>query len=81
MKFNISQFIHFPIFAISFFIGVFIIYFVGLHQMRKIYVYPTPETVDALQYKDSANNCFTVKHTQVRCPANADAIKKIPVAI
>jgi hypothetical protein len=78
---NLTKFINIPVFAISFAIGVFVIYYIGFNQMRKIYVYPTPDNIDALQYKDHANNCFTVKHTPVQCPIDGSQTHKIPVAV
>lgn len=45
---------------------------------RKIYVYPTPENVDLLQYKDKAGNCFSYKAVDVGCPKNDSQLAKIP---
>lgn len=80
MNYGILKYINLPIFSLSFVIGVIAVYIMGQNQKRKIYVYPTPETIDALQYKDHANNCFTVKHTNVKCPIDAEKINVIPVA-
>ena len=46
---------------------------------RKIYVYPTPENIGVLQYKDKADNCFQFKQEEVVCPTNESEIEKIPV--
>ena len=46
--------------------------------MRKIYVYPTPENADVLQYRDKTGNCFSIKQKEVKCPANANDIAKVP---
>jgi hypothetical protein len=45
---------------------------------RKIYVYPTPENVDALQYRDKTNSCFSLAQKEVSCPTNENEIAKIP---
>ena len=72
------KFISIPVFVISFAFGVFAVYLLTQNQMRKVYVYPTPDNIDALQYKDNTNTCFTVKQTPVHCPADASKISKIP---
>ena len=42
-----------------------------------IHVYPTPDNVDQLEYKDKANNCFKFDVSEVTCPADKKLIKKI----
>ena len=71
-----SKYINIPVFIISFAIGMLFVY---LYQpdKRVVYVYPTPESVDLLQYKDSTGSCFHFKQTEVKCPAN-DKIAKMP---
>ena len=75
---KIFKYINLPVFAISFAIGVFVVSFLGQNQTRKVYVYPTPETLDSIQYKDSTDTCFTVTHNQVKCPTDTSKISKIP---
>jgi hypothetical protein len=72
------KYINIKIFLISLAIGLFAVY-VTMPDMRKIYVYPTPENVDILQYKDKASNCFRFKQKEVSCPKNESKISKIPV--
>jgi hypothetical protein len=71
-----SKYVNIPVFVASFAIGMLFVY---LYQedKRVIYVYPTPETVDLLQYRDSTGACFQFKQTQVKCPAD-DQISKMP---
>lgn len=76
---GLFKYINIPVFALSFAIGVYFVSFLGENQVRKIYVYPTPETLDSIQYKDSTDTCFSVKHNQVKCPKDASKIHKIPV--
>jgi hypothetical protein len=47
--------------------------------MRKIYVYPTPENIDILQYRDSTDSCFKFKQEEVDCPTDESEISSIPV--
>ena len=77
MKMNLIKFINIPVFLISFAIGVFVVY-VLLGDSRKIYVYPTPENVDLMQYRDKTNTCFGYKQVEVPCPTDESQISKIP---
>jgi len=74
----ISKYIDVPVFIISLIVGVLIMYYT-MPDLRTIYVYPTPENVDLLQYKDKTGTCFSYKEHEVPCPSNASKIAKIPV--
>jgi hypothetical protein len=74
---SIFKYINFPVFIISLAIGLFFVY-VFDDDMRTIYVYPTPENADLIQYKDATDTCFSVKQTKVSCPSNSAEISKIP---
>lgn len=67
-----------PAFLISLAFGIFAVY-IFLPDMRKIYVYPTPENVDILQYRDKTGHCFKFEQKEVSCPKNENDISKIPV--
>jgi hypothetical protein len=75
---NIFKYINVRLFLLSLVIGLFVIY-ITMPDTRKIYVYPTPENVDILQYKDKTNSCFNFKQNEVPCPSSEDKITKIPV--
>jgi hypothetical protein len=77
-KFNIFKYINVPVFVISLAVGIFMVY-VTMPNNRIIYVYPTPENVDILQYKDKSETCFQVKESEVTCPSNEKDIASIPV--
>ena len=65
-------------FIISLAFGLFAVY-ITMPDTRKIYVYPTPENIDVLQYKDKTDTCFQFKQNEVDCPKNDNEITKIPV--
>lgn len=71
------QFINLPVFIVSFAIGVLFVYLYNDDE-RTIYVYPTPENVDLLQYKDATGHCFYFTQTEVACPKDASKIAKLP---
>jgi hypothetical protein len=72
-----AKYINFPVFLISLAFGIFAVY-IFLPDNRKIYVYPTPENVALLQYKDKTDTCFSLKQTEVTCPKNESEISKVP---
>jgi hypothetical protein len=74
----ILNYISLPIFLISFSIGLFLIYILG-PEMKTIYIYPSPETVDKILFKDKADNCFYFEEEVVECPKDENLISKIPI--
>ena len=73
---GVFKYINMPVFIISLVLGLLAVYHT-MPDIRKIYVYPTPENVDILQYKDKTNTCFSLKQTEVKCPVNEKEITKI----
>ena len=72
------KYINAKAFLISLFIGLFAVY-ITMPDLRIIRVYPTPDNAQIIQYKDKANNCFSIKEREVECPSNIEEISKIPV--
>lgn len=72
------KYINAKAFLISLFLGLFAVY-ITMPDLRIIKVYPTPENAQIIQYRDKANNCFSIKEREVACPSNIEEISKIPV--
>lgn len=72
------KYISIPIFLISFAIGLFFIYILG-PEMKTIYIYPSPESVGNVLFKDKADNCFSFEEEFVDCPKDEALISTIPV--
>lgn len=72
------NYISLPIFLMSFLTGLIFIYILG-PEMKTIYIYPSPETVDKVLFKDKANNCFYFEQESVECPTNESLISRIPI--
>ena len=70
---GISKFINFKVFFFSLVFGLFAVY-MTMPDSRKIMVYPTPENVSLLQYKDKTDTCFSFEQTEVSCPKNVNEI-------
>ena len=71
------KYINIPVFILSLAIGIFLVY-VYVPEERTILVYPTPENVNLIQYKDITGNCFHFKKEEVECPTDSSKISKIP---
>jgi len=78
MKWSLGKYIDIRFFLISFAIGIFFVY-ITLGESHKIYVYPTPENVDMIQYQDKADQCFEFKETPVQCPNDKKQMFEVPV--
>ena len=74
---NFMKYVNVPVFILSLVIGIFFVY-VTIPDIRKIYVYPSPDNIDVLQYKDMTNTCFQFKQKEVTCPKNEKDIFKVP---
>ena len=75
---GLFKYIRLNVFIVSLAFGLFAVY-ITMPDMRKIYVYPTPENVDILQYKDNTDTCFKYKQTEVECPKDSSEIAKVPI--
>jgi len=75
MLFN---YISIRIFLISFSIGIFFTYILG-PEIKTVYIYPSPETVGKILFKDRADNCFYFKEEVVECPNDETKISSIPM--
>ena len=72
------KFISIKIFITSLAIGLLYVYLFN-PDPTIIYVYPTPENVGQVEYKDKANNCFQFEANEVSCPKDKSKIKTIPI--
>ena len=77
---SIFSYVNIPVFVVSLAIGLFFVYIYNPDK-RKIYIYPTPDNIDTIQYKDSADTCFEFKQIRTKCPTNSKDISKIPAQL
>ena len=76
----ILDYISFRVFMVSFAIGLFFVYIYG-PEMKTIYIYPSPENIDKVIFKDKADNCFSFQANEVECPKDNSILSKIPLQI
>lgn len=72
-----TKFINFPVFIISFIIGIIFIN-LSTTETQTVFVYPTPDNTEHIEYIDRANNCFSYDYTNVKCPESKSNIIDIP---
>lgn len=70
--------INVPVLIITLAIGLFFSYVIH-PQTDIIYVYPTPENIDKIQYEDDSGTCFGFKSDEVNCPINKTKVRHYPV--
>ena len=70
----------FPVFLISFAIGILIVYLTS-PPPRPIMVYPTPENVSELLYRDQASQCYRFMPKEVKCSSKSKTMSQIPPQI
>ena len=68
------KFISVPVFILSLALGIFVVY-ISQPPSQVIYVYPNPENLDRVLYKDKADNCFSFTSEEVECPSDETKIR------
>jgi hypothetical protein len=73
----ILKYISLPILFVSLLVGLSLVYFYG-DDVRVIYLYPTPDSMDKIIFQDKTNQCFEIIPTKIQCPSDKSLIKQIP---
>jgi hypothetical protein len=66
------------VFLISFSVGIFFAY-ISEPERKVIHIFPSPDNVDQIVYKDGADSCFKYAHEEVGCALDAKDMGVIPV--
>lgn len=74
----ILNYVSIPVFLISFTIGLLFTYILG-PETKTVYIYPSPESVGQVLFKDKADNCFYFEENVVDCPSDRGLISTIPI--
>ena len=70
--------VHWPTFIAALAVGLFFVYLTHTKK-QLVVVYPTPENVARIQYKDKAGTCYNLSAAKGQCPKNKKSIQQIPV--
>lgn len=73
-----TNYISVSAFIISFAVGLFFVYILGA-DIKKVHIYPSPENVNRVLYKDNADNCFRFVPNQIECPKDKSKISDIMI--
>lgn len=73
-----TRFLDMRVFILSFIIGAV---FVQLSAPTKtvVFVYPTPDNIKHIEYRDKAGNCFTYNVNTIPCPKDRKNVRTVPV--
>ena len=71
------KFINVPVFIISLAVGLFFSY-ITTPLPQIILVYPNPDNIDNIQYKDESGGCFGFTTDKVACPKEKKNIREYP---
>ena len=66
------------VFLISLAFGLFCVYITGA-DIKIIHIYPQPNNVNKIQYKDKSDQCFQFNPTEVDCPSMPFMTESIPI--
>ena len=77
MYIMLGKYINIPVFVVSLAIGIFAVYILE-PETRKIFIYPSPDNVKKMQYKDKADGCYEYEQTEINCADASGEIKEIP---
>lgn len=75
---NLFKIINWPIFLISFILGILYIYHM-IPFSKEVVVYPTPDNVNEIQYKDNSGTVFEYRAKKVPCPKDTSQITEYPI--
>jgi len=70
------KYLNLPVFFISFLIGMVGVFLTDPFK-RKVYIYPSPDNIESIQYTDKTGACFEYEQQVVQCPSEKNATTKI----
>ena len=76
----LTKYISIPVFLLSLVVGLFFIYVLG-PEVKTVMVYPTPENIDKILFKDKGDNCYSFTKTEIDCPSDESLISSFPIQI
>lgn len=80
MFMNIDKYISWKLFLVSFCAGLIYTYCIGPHK-KIVYIYPSPENINSILFRDNAHKCFKFHMIDTMCPSDMSSVKDIPIQI
>jgi hypothetical protein len=68
------KYINLPVFLVSLAVGLFFVYTTNSPK-KDIFVFPNPDTINDVQYKDKTNTCFEFKAREIPCTGDVHEYK------
>ena len=72
------NYIDLRIFMVSLAVGLFFVYILG-PEMKTVYIYPSPENITKILFRDKAEQCFNLQPQEVECPNDSSLFAQVPV--
>ena len=72
------QLIVWPVFIISLSVGLFMTYITNPNP-TVIFIYPNPDNLDKIHYKDHTDTCYKFSAKEVKCPTDKNQIRSYNV--
>jgi hypothetical protein len=72
------RFLNVPLFLIALSVGLFVTYISG-PETNTIFVYPNPDNINKINYRDNADTCFKFSAQEVKCPEDKKKIRSYNV--
>ena len=69
---------HVPTFILSLAFGLFLVY-ISTPSPDVIHIYPTPDNINKLQYKDKGGTCHSFSAKEIEWPKDKKNIENYPV--
>jgi len=73
---KLIKLINWPVLIGSFLVGLLFVH-LSSEPNENIFVYPTPNNVEKIQYEDKAGLCYVYKSSEIKCPK--EVVKSIPI--
>ena len=72
------KFFHVPTFILFLALGLFFVY-ISSPSPDIIYIYPTPDNINKLQYQDKGGTCHSFAAKEIECPKDKKKIENYPI--
>ena len=72
------KYVNIPIFITSLALGLLYVY-LSQTDKKNVFVFPTPENIEKMQFLDHADTCYEFDAVEVKCPKDKNKIENYTV--